>query len=194
MLSLIGWLFGLAVATCATVLAAGLIDPKLHMAACGLVALAITLLAIHDHQQLINNGAVPNAIGSSTARYLGLVWAWGALSILAISLFVLEKVWPEWWQFFIGFAFAAVASIAFATLLDRDRAAGRSDPMLTKAGRILAQVQIVGMAVGVISLFVDKKFPRDVAYADWAGNNILFFGALAIAAISIDALRSPAHV
>ncbi len=90
--------------------------------------------------------------------------------------------------------FAAVASIAFATLLDRDRAAGRSDPMLTKAGRILAQVQIVGMAVGVISLFVDKKFPRDVAYADWAGNNILFFGALAIAAISIDALRSPAHV
>ncbi len=164
------------------------------MAACGLVALAITLLAIHDHQRLINSGAVPNAIGSSTARYLGLVWAWGALSVLAISLFVLEKVWPEWWQFFIGFAFAAVASIAFATLLDRDRAAGRSDPMLTKAGRILAQVQIVGMAVGVISLFVDKKFPRDVAYADWAGNNILFFGALAIAAISIDALRSPAHV
>jgi hypothetical protein len=194
MLSLIGWLFGLAVATCATVLAAGLIDPKLHIAACGLVALAITLLAIHDHQRLINSGAVPNAIGSSTARYLGLVWAWGALSVIAIYLFVLEKVWPEWWQFFIGFAFAAVASIAFATLLDRDRAAGRSDPMLTKAGRILAQVQIAGMAVGIISLFVDKKFPRDVAYADWAGNNILFFGALAIAAISIDALRSPAHV
>ena len=194
MLSLTGWLFGLAVATCATVLTAGLTDPKLHIAACALVVLAITLLAIHDHQQLINSGAAPNAIGSSTARYLGLVWAWGALSVLAIYLFVMEKVWPEWWQFFIGFAFAAVASIAFSNLLDRDRAAGRSDPMLTKVGRILAQVQVVGMAIGIISLFVDHKFPRDVSYADWAGNNILFFGALAIAAISLDALRSPAHV
>jgi hypothetical protein len=194
MLSLIGWLFGLAVAACATVLTAALLDPKFHIAACAIVALAITLLAVRDHQQLINGGAPTSAKASSTARYLGLVWAWGALSILAIYLFVLEKVWPEWWQFFIGFAFAAVASIAFSTMLDRDRAAGRSDPILVKVGRILVQVQIAGMAVGIISLFVDHKFPRDVTHADWAGNNILFFGALAIAAISLDALRSPAHV
>jgi hypothetical protein len=194
MLSLTGWLFGLAVATCATVLTATLADPTLHIAACGLVVLAITLLAVHDHQRLINNGAATNAIASATARYLGLVWAWGALSVFAIYVFVLEKVWPEWWQFFIGFAFAAVASLAFSNLLDRDRAAGRADPMLAKVGRILAQVQIAGMAVGIVSLFVDHKFPRDVTHADWAGNNILFFGALAIAAISLDALRSPAHV
>ena len=194
MLSLTGWLFGLAVAAVGTILTAALIDPKLHIAACALVASAITLLAVHDHQRLINGGAATSAIASSTARYLGLVWAWGALSVLAIYLFVLEKVWPEWWQFFIGFAFAAVASIAFSTLLDRDRAAGRTDPVLSKVGRILVQVQIAGMAVGIVSLFVDHKFPRDVIHADWAGNNILFFGALAIAAISLDALRSPAHV
>jgi hypothetical protein len=184
MLSLIGWLFGLAVAACATVLTAALLDPKFHIAACAIVALAITLLAVRDHQQLINDGAPTSAKAGSTARYLGLVWAWGALSILAIYLFVLEKVWPEWWQF----------SIAFSTMLDRDRAAGRSDPILVKVGRILVQVQVAGMAVGIISLFVDHKFPRDVTHADWAGNNILFFGALAIAAISLDALRSPAHV
>lgn len=194
MLSLVGWLFGLVLAAGATVLTAALVDPKLHIAACALVSLAIVLLAFRDHQQLINSGAPTSAKASSTARYLGLVWGWGALSVIAIYLFVLEKVWSEWWQFFIGFAFAAVASIGFAMLLDRDRAAGRSDPILVKVGRILAYVQIVGMTVGIISLFVDKKFPRDVTYADWAGNNILFFGALAIAAISLDALRSPAHV
>lgn len=194
MLSLMGWVFGLAVAACATVLTAALMDPKLHIAACALVAVAITLLAIRDHQQLIDNGAPTGAIASSTARYLGLVWAWGALSVLVTYLFVLEKVWPEWWQFFIGFAFAAIASIVFSIMLDRDRAAGRSDPILVKVGRILVQVQIAGMAVGIISLFVDHKFPRDVTHADWAGNNILFFGALAIAAISLDALRSPVHV
>lgn len=193
MLSLGGWFFGLVVAACATVLTAGLVDPKLHIGACAIVALAITLLAIRDHQQLINGGAPTGAIASSTARYLGLVWAWGALSVFVTYLFVLEKVWSEWWQFFIGFAFAAIASIAFSNLLDRDRAAGRSDPVLVKVGRILIKVQLIGMVVGIISLFVDHKFPRDVSYADWAGNNILFFGALAIAAISLDALRSPAH-
>jgi len=193
MLSLIGWIFGLAVATCATVLTAGLMDPKLHIAACAIVAAAIALLAVRDHQQLRASGAPTGAIASSTARYLGLVWAWGALSVLVAYLFILEKHWNEWWQFFLGFAFAAVASIAFSILLDRDRAAGRSDPVLVKVGRILIQVQLAGMAVGIVSLFVDKKFPRDVSYADWAGNNILFFGALAIGAISLDALRSPAH-
>lgn len=194
MLSLVGWVLGLALAVCATVVTAAVKEPNLHMTACGVVALAIVVVAIWDHQRLINSGAPTSAIASSTARYLGLVWAWGALAVLAIYVVLLDRAWPEWWQFFLGFTFAAIASIAFSTLLDRDRAAGRSDPILVKAGRILVQVQIVGMAVGIISLFVDHKFPRDVTHADWAGNNILFFGALAIAAISLDALRSPAHV
>lgn len=194
MLSLVGWIFGLAVAVCATVLAAAAKEPNLHIAACAIVALVLAVTAVWDHQRLINSGAPTSAIASSTARYLGLVWAWGALSILAIYLVILDERWAEWWQFFLGFAFAAIASIAFATLLDRDRAAGRSDPVIVKAGRILAQVQLVGMVIGIISLFVDNKFPRDIAHADWAGCNILFFGALAIAAISLDALRSPAHV
>lgn len=194
MLSLVGWIFGLAVAVCATVLAAAAKEPNLHIAACAIVALVLVVTAVWDHQRLKNNGAPTSAIASSTARYLGLVWAWGALSILAIYVVVLNERWAEWWQFFLGFSFAAIASIAFATLLDRDRAAGRSDPIIVKAGRILVQVQLVGMVIGIISLFVDNKFPRDIAHADWAGCNILFFGALAIAAISLDALRSPAHV
>jgi hypothetical protein len=194
MLSLVGWVFGLALSVCATVLTAATNDPPLHVAACAVVALVIVIVAIWNHQRLINTGASTNAIASSTARYLSLVWAWGALGILLLYVVVLDKRWPEWWQFFLGFSFAALASILFSNMLDRDRAAGRSDPALVKAGRILVQVQIVGMAVGIASMFIDHKFPRDVAHADWAGNNILFFGALAIAAISLDALRSPAHV
>jgi hypothetical protein len=194
MLSLLGWVFGLALSVCATVLTTATNNPPLQIAACAVVALAIVILAVWDHQRLINTGASPNAIASSTARYLALVWAWGAFAILLMYVVVLDKRWPEWWQFFLGFSFAALASILFANMLDRDRAAGRSDPALVKAGRLLVQVQIVGMAVGIASMFADHKFPRDVAHADWAGNNVLFFGALAIAAISLDALRSPAHV
>jgi hypothetical protein len=190
MLSLTGWLFSLSAAICATVLAAAANQPSLQMAAVAAVCIAITLIAIRDHQKLKENGAPTSAIASSTARYLALVWAWAALTLLVTYLFIVEKHWPEWWQFFIGFSFAAIASLAFSLMLDRDRAAGRDDAVLTKAGRVLVQAQLIGMVAGIISLFVDNKFPRSATHADWAGCNIFFFGALAIAAISLDALRS----
>jgi hypothetical protein len=190
MLSLTGWLFSLSAAICATVLAAAANQPSLQMAAVAAVCIAITLIAIRDHQKLKENGAPTSAIASSTERYLALVWAWAALTLLVTYLFIVEKHWPEWWQFFIGFSFAAIASLAFSLMLDRDRAAGRDDAVLTKAGRVLVQAQLIGMVAGIISLFVDNKFPRSATHADWAGCNIFFFGALAIAAISLDALRS----
>lgn len=194
MLSVAGWIIGLAVAVSATILAAAVNQPTLHMAAGGVVSFAIAALAIREHQHLINAAAPASAVASSTARYLGLVWAWGAVALFVTYVFILEKRWPEWWQFFLGFAVAAVASIVFANMLDRDTAAGRVDAPVVKIGRLLVQLQLVGMAAGIISLFIDGKFPRAATYPDWAGCDIFFFGALAIAAISLDALRSPAHV
>ncbi len=190
MLSLTGWLFSLAAAICATILAAAADQPHLQMAAAAGVCIAITLIAIREHRKLQDAGAPTNAMASSTARYLALVWAWAGLTLLITYLFIIDKHWPEWWQFFIGLSFAAVASLAFAALLDRDRAAGRADDTLVKVGRVLVQAQLIGMVAGIISLFVDNKFPRAANHADWAGCNIFFFGALAIAVISLDALRS----
>ncbi len=194
MLSMTGWLFSLSAAICATILATAANEPPLQMAAVAVVCIAIALLAVRNHQRLKDNGAPTSAVASSTARYLALVWAWAALTVLITYLFIIEKHWPEWWQFFIGFLFAAIASLAFSVLLDRDRAAGRDDATLVKAGRVLVQAQLIGIAVGIISLFVDNKFPRAATHPDWAGCNIFFFGALAIAAISLDALRSRTHV
>lgn len=194
MSSHVGLMLALVAAVCATVLAAAATQPPQHMAVAGVVTLGLAFMALRDRQRLMISGAPANAIASSTARHLGLVWAWAALSFAATYLLVIEARWPEWWQFFIGFGFAAVASFVFASMLDRDAVDGRADDLLVKFGRLLVQVQIVGMAAEIISLFVDGKFPRAVNYADWAGCNIFFFGALAIAAISLDALRSPAHV
>jgi hypothetical protein len=194
MASLAAWIFALTIAVCATIVAAGANQPTLHMATTGIVSVAIAVMAIRDHQKLMNDGAPTSAIASSTARYLGLIWAWGALALAATYLLILETRWPEWWQFFIGFTFAAVASIAFSNMLDRDTEVGHAGEPVVRVGRALVWVQLVGMVAGIISLLVDHKFPRDMGHADWAGCNILFFGALAIGAVSLDALRSPAHV
>jgi hypothetical protein len=196
MSSLAGWILALAVAVAATILGAvpEANQPHLHMVVTGLVGLVLAILAIRAHQRLIEGGASPSAIARSTACHLGLVWAWAGLALAGTYLLIIEARWPEWWQFVIGFAFAAAASLAFAKLLDRGAAPGQDDDPMVGFGRRLVQVQLIGMVAGIVSLFVDNKFPRGIAHPDWAGSNIFFFGALTIAAISLDALRAPRRV
>lgn len=190
MSSLTAWMIALTLSICAIILTAAISNPVLHMAASGLVSLVFAIVAIREHAALTAAGASQSAIGSSTARHLGLVWAWGGLGIFVTYAFILEQRWPEWWHFFLGFAIAAVASIVFSNMLDRDAEAGRVDDSIIKIGRALVMVQLIGVIIAVITMFIDGKFPRDVSYPDWAGCNIFFFGAIAIAAISINALRS----
>ena len=190
MLSLTAWIMTLALASTAPILIAAANAPDLNMAVCAIVALTLSALAIRENWHLIGAGTAKSAIASATARHCGIVWAWGALSIFLLYSLILENRWPEWWQFFIGFGAAALASIGFSNLLNRDAAAGKDDPALIKMGRILIIGQIIGVIAALISMFVDGKFPRAPTFADWAGCNIFFFGGAAILAVSLNALRS----
>jgi hypothetical protein len=85
-----------------------------------------------------------------------------------------------------------------ASLLKRDDAAGRVDDGLLKLLNVLAKVQLVGMVVTMIGLVIDGKMTRFTVarHQDWAANNIFFFGAAALALLSVYALsaRSQAKV
>jgi FtsH-binding integral membrane protein len=183
-------MIALTLSICAIILTAAVNDPMLHMIASGAVSLVFAATAIREHNTLRAAGASKSVIGSSTARNTGLVWAWGALGIFVTYAFILQQRWPEWWHFFLGFALAAIASIIFSNMLDRDAKADRVDDSVMKVGRTLVLVQLAGVLVAIVSMFIDGKFPRAASYPDWAGCNIFFFGALAIAAISLDALRT----
>jgi hypothetical protein len=187
--SITGWLIVLAIGIAAVALTTAMGRPDLQMLAAGITSAAFAFFAIRGHSGLAGAGASESAIGAATARSASLVWTWGALAILITYVFVIETRWPEWWQFVLGFSLAAAASIGFAIALERDSAAGRVDQSLLKFGRVLVIAQLVGVALALASMFVDGKFPRAVTHPDWAACNIFFFGALAIAAISADALR-----
>ena len=55
---------------------------------------------------------------------------------------------------------------------------------------MLVIAQFVGMMVAAISMLIDGKFPRGIDNPDWAAMNIFFFGALSIAAVSLNSLLS----
>lgn len=190
---------GVVVGTGALVLAAGLRVQSLsyayvHMAIAAAIALLLALLAIRDCRQMMDAGASPSAVAASNAFYMGLVWSWGAL-VLILTYATGVLVWWEWWQFAIAFAAAAGLSLYFSGALKASAAEGAEDPVLLRRARYAAIIQLAGMVIVVLGLLIDGKMTRfyTVRYSDWAANNVFFFGALAIAAISGYALKVNKH-
>ena len=60
---------------------------------------------------------------------------------------------------------------------------------MLKLARYLTVGQLVGMIVAMIGLVLDDKMPRGPDKPDWAASTIFFFGAAALAVISVNALR-----
>jgi len=188
MSSLVIWMLILTISLSALVLSAAASMPVVHMALTALVSLVIALIAVKENTTLVESGASKNEIAASTARYMGLVWTWGALGLFVTYNFILQ--WKEWWHFFLAFAVLAVLCIFLATALARDAEAGKQDETMLMVGRYLTVAQLVGMMVTVAGLLIDGKMIRFLTprYTDWAANNFFFFGALALAAISFNAL------
>ena len=99
--------------------------------------------------------------------------------------------WHEWLSFFAAFAVAGAAALFFANLLQKDANAGKVDDTILKISRYLAYAQLFGMFLVMIGLVIDGKMTRFLVprHGDWAANNIFFFGAFALAAISAHALK-----
>ena len=190
MSSLTAWMINLTLSLCAIILTAGANSPTLHMAASGAVSLVFALLAVREHSALMASGASKSVVGAATARYCGLIWAWGALGILVTYEFILDRQWPEWIQYFLGFMLAAAGCLFFANMLAKDSASGKHDASVLSLGRMLVIAQFVGMMVAAISMLIDGKFSRGIDNPDWAAMNIFFFGALSIAAVSLNSLLS----
>ncbi len=188
------WGGALGLGTLATVACAGAGLRELHIAVAAMVAAVLALLAVRENRALLASGAGKSTLAAATARHMGMVWLWGAASLFFIYAFLVS--WREWWQFFLAFGVVAALCLFFAAMLGRDAAAGREDESMLKLARTLTLVQLAGMVITVVGLILDGKMARYATprFTDWAGNNIFFFGALALAAISVNALlasRSP---
>lgn len=191
MSSLVIWMVSLTIGLCGTIIAAGALDPSIHFAMSAMISLAFAGMAVRENRTQLTEGAPAGVVAATTAHYMGLVWAWGALATLVTYLFILK--WSEWWQFFLGFSFAAVLCLFFASALNRDADHGREDASLIRITRVLVIVQLVGMIAAVIGMVIDKKvvhFLHPGRYPDWAANNIALCGAVGLAVISINALVS----
>ncbi len=186
--SMIIWMAILTIGICLLILAAGAGTPIQFMAVTALISFTIAAIGLREIIALDKQGAAVSAVSASTARYMGLVYAWGALALFATYFFILPQ-WHEWPVFCAAFAIVAAISLLFAATMSKDVARGKDDPTLLKIGRILTIAQFAGTIVAVIGLMIDpdKQFLNPLR-RDWAAQTIFLFGALALAAISATAL------
>jgi hypothetical protein len=181
------WLAALVVGVATTVLAATFRNPGLHIALVAVVCFSLALYADNERRRLTAAGTPAARIASANAMSMALVWTWAAMSLLLTYVLILH--WGEWWQYVLGAGVVAGLCFGFAAMLARDAASGSRDEAMLKLARYLTIGQLAGMTLAMIALVLDSKMPRALDKPDWAASTIFFFGAAALAAISLNGLR-----
>lgn len=190
MASLAIWMTTLTICLAAIILSAAAGHPNIHTAVAALIGLSIAGMAVGENWQQRKAGLQESLIAATTARSMGLVWIWGALSLFVTYFFILS--WKEWLVFTGVFALVGILCMFFAATLERDAQADRKDDTMLNLAKYLSIGQWVGMLIAMLGLILDGKFPvtvgTNIGWQDWAANNIFFFGALSIAIITANAL------
>ncbi len=165
-----------------------------HMALAALVAAGFAASFFKANAAMRAAGARQSAIAATTSRHVGYVWGWGAACLLTVyATGVLS--WREWLHFSVAAVVLSAASLIFAGMLQRDADAGRDDAALLKLGNLLAKIMLVGMIAAIVGFLIDGKMVRflNPRFTDWAANNVFFFGAISLAAITGYALKHKQH-
>jgi len=171
--------------------------PGFHVGAAALAGLALALAAVLENRLLMANGAKKNIVSAATARHLGSVWAWAAVSLFTLKMLGFVE-WPVWWQYCLAFAALAAVCLGFAARTANDGAAGREDWAMLTFARRLTQLQLAGMVVALVSLTTggDVACVLDVGSGceNWAAKNVFLFGEIALLLISANALWTSRHI
>lgn len=189
MSSMIIWMLGLGASIAALIVTAAMKLYYVHMVVAALVSILVALAAFQEARSVADAPQRRAMLASTGFHYVGFIWSWGALALVATYLFILQ--WREWWQFTIAFMVLAGLCLFISSALRHDGEAEASDTTMLKIGYGLSIFFMVAGVIVMIGLLVDGKMWRFTTTAgqrpgsqDWAANNIFFFGALAVAAVS----------
>lgn len=189
-MGLIGWSAGVVVSAAALVACAALRSGSVtwawvHMGVAASTGIGFALAGILAARRLSAAHAKEQLIAASTARAIGMIWIWAAVSLAATYATGVLRWW-EWWHFTLAAMVVAGLCIFFERTLRADAMNPDADDTMMRFAETLAMIQLAGMGIALLGLLIDGKMSRFLTprYTDWAANAIFFFGALGIAIIS----------
>lgn len=156
-----------------------------HLAISACICIFFALDGIRKLNALASEGASRPAIAAEGIRANGMVWIWAGL-VIAVTYGTSVLAWKEWPSHFIGMFVGAGICLAVAGALSKPAANRTSDETMMSVGRIVLIVHLVAMLLLIVGFLLDGQMKRFLVerYTDWPAKNVMFFGAIAIAALS----------
>lgn len=161
-----------------------------HMAIAACICIFFALDGVRKLSALSGQGGSRQTIAADGIRATGMIWVWAGL-VIAVTYASGVMVWKEWPQHFVGMFVGAGLCIAVASTLANAAAKDREDETVFTIGRIMLIVQLAAMLILVVGFLLDGQMKRflNENYKDWPAKNVMFFGAIAIAALSGTTLK-----
>ena len=139
MISMLIWLFGIAGSVSVVSLAVAFDAQSLHLAATAVVSLAIVATAVNDHRAAQMAGSSKFHLAAIASRYMGILWAWSALSAYVVYGFLLT--WVLWLDAVVAMSVLCIAFLFVAMMLDREALAEAPDAAANTLVGNLAKAQ-----------------------------------------------------
>ena len=121
MISMIIWVLALAGSIAAVCMAVAFDAHASHIGATALVTLGIVAAAVNEHRSAELAGMSPFGLSAIAARFMGLLWAWSAISAYVVYSFILD--WPHWMPVVVAMFVGCCVCLFVALVLDREDAA-----------------------------------------------------------------------
>jgi hypothetical protein len=184
------WMLAIGLSVAGMIVAAAARTGNVNMAYAHLViAACMGIFFALDGVRRVNALAIekmPRAtVAAEGIRATGMIWIWASVVIvLTYATGILS--WKEWLPHFIGMFFGAGICLLVATSLANAAVSGSDDQTMMTVGRILLVIELVAMLAVMFGFMLDGQMKRFLVerFTDWPAKNVMFCGALAIAAIS----------
>lgn len=187
---MVAWMIAIGISVAALIVSAASRpgNPSMaymHLAIAACVSIFFAFDGIRKVHAVSSANGTPSAIAAEGVRAGGLVWIWAGL-VIAVTYGTGVLAWKEWPAHFVGMLIGAGTCLAIATSLTRSTLTKSEDTTMVSIARIVLIVQLVAMLVLVVGFLLDGQMKRFLVerFTDWPAKNVMFFGALAIAALS----------
>ncbi len=145
MISMMIWVFGLASSIAAVCISVALGSVTAHLTITAIISFGIVAAAVNEHRAAELAGASIYSLAATAARYMGLLWAWSALSAFVVYALLLD--WPYWMPVVVAMFVGCGLCLFVALVLDREATAAQPDTWATLLVSVMANGQFAVSAV-----------------------------------------------
>lgn len=183
MVSMVIWICALACGIAAVCFTAAIEAQVAHLVATALVSFGVVAMAVNDDRAAETSGASGFARAAAALRYIGILWAWSAISAYVVYAFLLD--WVYWQPLVVAVFVACGLCVFMAIVLDRDAASASPDgkSLQLAEAMIKGHFGVGGLLLGM--LIAGRLSEAGIGGPDrWVALNLMLCAAAALLTFS----------